>query len=144
MNSMRIILLAWIGGAAQLTVAHAEISESVPADRAILATAPENVMLRFSEAVRLTALSVQGDGAAKQSLGPLPSDSSEQFSIGLPPLENGHYVVVWRALSEDTQVTTGQLMFAVGPVGNHDEHMRHGNDAEHSPGAHHDEHAGSH
>jgi methionine-rich copper-binding protein CopC len=50
--------------AANVAYAHSELSESVPADKAVLETAPHEVMLHFKEAVRLTALPLtkRGDG----------------------------------------------------------------------------------
>jgi copper transport protein len=101
--------------AAQSALAHTELSATVPADRSTLAAAPEKLELEFSGPVRLTALTIQRGDAAKQSLGPLPSGNSEKFAIALPAgLGEGHYVVTWRALSEDTHVMSGELMFAVG------------------------------
>jgi methionine-rich copper-binding protein CopC len=108
-------LIAFVlGAAAQPALAHTELAESVPSDGAVLETAPEQVTLRFSEPVRLTALSVQKDDAGKQSLGPLPSDSADRFVVAAPALENGHYTMSWRALSADTHVMTGELRFVVG------------------------------
>jgi methionine-rich copper-binding protein CopC len=100
--------------AAEPALAHTELAESVPSDGAVLEMPPEQVTLRFSEPVRLTALSVQKDGAGKQSLGPLPSDPADRFVVAAPALEDGRYTVSWRALSADTHVMTGELVFAVG------------------------------
>ena len=133
MKSLQLLLLALAGGAAQLALAHTELSESVPTDRAILESAPEEVALNFSEPVRLTALSVQLDGAAKRSLGPLPADASAHFGVAVPALEDGHYTVSWRALSEDAHVITGEFMFIVGATGDHSEHT---DDAADHSGAH--------
>ena len=103
-------------------VAHTELAETVPANGATIAEAPESLQLRFSEAVRLTALSVQKDGGQKQSLGPLPAAATAEFSVALPAsIDDGHYVVSWRALSEDTHVMTGEFMFVVGD-GSHANH----------------------
>ena len=132
MKKIQLLILALAGSAGQIALAHTELSESVPADRAMLESAPEAVALNFSEPVRLTALTVQLDGAAKQSLGPLPADAAEHFSVAVMALEDGHYTVSWRALSEDTHVMTGDFMFMVGATGDHDQSQP---DAEHA-GAH--------
>jgi copper transport protein len=123
-------------------LAHTEIEATVPADGAMIAAAPANVELTFSEPVRLTALSIQKDGANKQSLGPLPAITTETFSVPLPEaIGDGHYVVTWRAMSEDTHVISGEFMFAVGMQGSHDVHVNH----ENMPAAeHHEEHGGAH
>lgn len=124
-------------------LAHTELAATVPPDAAMIAEAPKNVELRFSEPVRLTALSIQKGEGKKQSLGPLPSETTETFSVALLPaiIDDGHYVVAWRALSEDTHVMSGEFVFAVGAESSHDAHMNH----EDMPaGEHHGEHAGAH
>jgi copper transport protein len=131
MKAMIVTILAF--GAAQAALAHTELAESVPADGAVVAAAPEEVQLRFSAAVRLTALAVQMDGTRKQSLGPLPAETAERFEVALPALDEGHYVVSWRALSEDTHVMSGEFMFVIGAGG-------HGQETNHA-GAHGVEHA---
>jgi len=125
MNNIRKLVIGIGMLAAQSALAHTELSATIPADSAMIAEAPKDVQLTFSEPVRLTALTIQLDGAAKQSLGPLPSETTERFAIELPALADGHYVVAWRALSEDTHVMNGEFMFAVGADGQHDAHMEH-------------------
>lgn len=140
-----IAALAW--GAA---LAHTELKATVPADHAMIADAPENVELTFSEPVRLTALAIQRDGEQRQSLGPLPSELTASFAVALPTvIADGHYVVSWRALSEDTHVMSGEFMFAVGAEGGHDAHMNHedrpaGEHHAMPAGEHHDEHSSAH
>jgi copper transport protein len=123
MRLSQLTLIALAAGAAQTVFAHAELSGSTPTNCAMLEAAPANVTLNFSAPVRLTALSVQKDGAAKQSLGPLPAEALKQFVVAAPALEDGHYRVSWRALSEDTHIMTGEFMFAVGATGSHTQHM---------------------
>jgi methionine-rich copper-binding protein CopC len=41
--------------------------------------------------------------------------SSVSHSVALPPLTAGDYVVTWRALSDDTHVSSGTLKFSVHP-----------------------------
>lgn len=146
---MSMIMMTLAAGAAQPAFAHTELAGTVPADRAVIATAPEDLQLRFSEPVRLTALSVRKDGAAKQSLGPLPTETTGQFTVALPALDEGHYVVSWRALSEDTHVMSGEFMFVVGATGGHDEHMNHeaahtGEHSGHMEQDRHDDHGAAH
>jgi methionine-rich copper-binding protein CopC len=130
MKTLPLIVTALAATTMQAALAHTELAETVPADRAVVQAAPDHVQLRFSEPVRLTALSVQKDGQPKRSLGPLPAETAERLTIALPALDDGHYVVTWRALSEDTHVMSGEFMFAVGSTGSHDEHMS--REAEHA------------
>jgi len=139
MNNIRQLVIGIGLLAAQSALAHTELSATVPADSSMLAEAPKNVQLNFSEPVRLTALSIQPNSAAKQSLGPLPSATTEAFTIALPKLSDGHYVVTWRALSEDTHVMNGEFMFAVGVEGSHDAHADHAATMQHDSAMQHDE-----
>lgn len=126
MRKLRLFVITLAAFVAQSALAHTELASTVPADRATLAAAPETLRLQFSEPVRLTALTVQKDDAAKQSLGPLPAGNTETFSVALPEgLGDGHYVVTWRALSEDTHVMSGEFMFAVGTAAAPDPHAGH-------------------
>lgn len=149
MRAMPLILLTVAIGATQSALAHTELAGTTPANGAMIAAAPDDVKLEFSEPVRLTALSIQMDGARKQSLGPLPSETTANFAVALPALEDGHYVVSWRALSEDTHVVSGEFMFAVDATGSHEAHMNHGTGpaGEHAEPLgqdHHDDHGGAH
>lgn len=109
-----IYLLTLLAVAGQLAHAHSELLSSVPNDADVLASSPKEVMLDFSEPVKLTALSVERSGEAKQALGPLPTEATQHFAVAAPVLGPGEYVVNWRALSEDTHVMSGVLHFTVG------------------------------
>lgn len=93
--------------------AHSELTASMPADKESVDTAPKELMLHFSEPVRLTALAITKAGEAQTALSPLPTRSLKDFSIASPGLANGQYTVSWRALSADAHVMTGQFAFAV-------------------------------
>ncbi|WP_428098227.1 copper resistance CopC family protein [Candidatus Rariloculus sp.] len=108
-----VVLLCLTGLAAQ---AHTRLVESTPADAAVV-VAPAEIVLSFSEAVTLTAVSVSPEsasvGAGHQDLR-LPAErTSEAFSLEAPSLEPGEYVVSWRAVGADTHVVTGEFRFTV-------------------------------
>lgn len=134
--------------------AHSELTGSMPADKASIDTAPKELMLHFSEPVRLTALAVTKAGEAQKALSPLPAQSQKDFSIASPDLAKGQYTVNWRALSGDAHVMTGQFAFAVGePIAagaSHEAHAGHeAHDAAHDAGheahdAGHAEHGAQH
>jgi methionine-rich copper-binding protein CopC len=94
--------------------AHAHLLESTPAEGSKLASTPRQLQLVFSEAVRVTALSIQGAGeAAPRKLSPLPGQVATRVAIDLAPLASGSYRVQWRALSADHHVAAGTLSFSV-------------------------------
>src|SRR5262247_1176790 len=100
-----------------LAHAHSQLTSSTPADRASLASAPKEVVLHFSEPVRVTALSVTRSGGEKQNLAGIPAEFMKEFTIAAPGLGDGKYDVSWRALAPDAHVMTGTFTFSVGAPG---------------------------
>ena len=93
--------------------AHAHLQKSTPADNSVIAASPSNLVLNFSEAARLTALSIQKGSESPQNLKPLPTTAAQQISVPLPPLTPGTYSVSWRVLSDDGHVMAGALHFTL-------------------------------
>ena len=93
--------------------AHARLVSSSPADGSVITKSPSSIVLSFSEAARLTALSIKRSDEAKQSLKPLPTTAAEQISVPLPPLKPGAYSLTWRVLSDDGHVMSGTLHFTL-------------------------------
>src|SRR5258708_21166237 len=91
--------------------AHAHLQKSSPADNSVITTAPPNLVLNFSEAARLTALSIQKDSEPEQKLKPLPTITAQQISVPLPPLTPGTYLVSWLVVSDDAHMMSGALHF---------------------------------
>jgi methionine-rich copper-binding protein CopC len=114
--------------------AHSKLESSLPADKALLASAPHEVALHFSEPVRLTAVSVMRSGGERQNLAGLPSDFQKDFTVASPGLADGEYSVSWRALAPDSHVMTGTFTFSVGATGaaSHAEHARPAEHADHA------------
>jgi methionine-rich copper-binding protein CopC len=104
------LVLVMFGVAAS---AHAHLLKSSPADNSVITTSPSNLVLNFSEAARLTALSIQKDEEPKRNLKPLPTTAAQQISIPLPPLTPGTYSVNWRVLSDDGHMMAGALHFTL-------------------------------
>src|SRR5882724_186652 len=93
--------------------AHAHLQKSNPADNSVITTSPSNLVLNFSEAARLTALSIQKDSEPAQNLKPLPTTAAQQITVPLPQLTSGTYSVSWRVLSDDGHVMAGALHFTL-------------------------------
>jgi methionine-rich copper-binding protein CopC len=93
--------------------AHAHLQKSSPADGSVIATSPSNLVLNFSEAARLTALSIQRGEEPQQNLKPLPTTAAQQISVPLPPLTPGTYSVKWRVVSDDGHMMAGALHFTL-------------------------------
>jgi copper transport protein len=99
--------------------AHGVLSASQPQGRAVLADAPQAVVLSFTEAPELAFSSVQvldrdGGSFGTGRLEVMPGDP-QTLRLGLRPLERGVYTVTWRIVSRvDGHLTAGSFAFGVG------------------------------
>jgi methionine-rich copper-binding protein CopC len=114
-------ILSLLSGLALVTFgvtahAHAHLQKSSPADGSVITASPSNLVLNFSEAARLTALSLQKGDEPKQNVKPLPTTAAQQISIPLPQLTPGSYAVSWRVVSADNHVMSGTLHFTLSPA----------------------------
>jgi methionine-rich copper-binding protein CopC len=98
--------------AATLAQAHTNLESSVPADNSKLA-APAAIELHFSEAARVTALTLQQGTAAAKPLKPLPAKAAQHVSVPVTGLTAGEYTVNWRVAGEDGHVMSGKFSFTV-------------------------------
>lgn len=110
-------LAKWLTGGALLLLvavahAHAHLTAAVPADGSV-GKSPEHVVLSFSEAARLTALTLQREGEEPRKLTPLPPEMATRITIPLPKLSPGRYTLSWRVVSDDGHVVPGTLHFTV-------------------------------
>ena len=110
-------LAKWLTGGALLLLvavahAHAHLTAAVPTEGSV-GEAPEHVVLSFSEAARLTAMTLQREGEEPRKLTPLPADMATRITIPLPKLSPGRYTVSWRVVSDDGHVVPGTLHFTV-------------------------------
>ena len=115
-NSFVALTTAALLACSALAESHTHLEGAQPAEGSVVATAPANIVLKFSEAARVTALTVQKDGEAEQKLAPLPTAASEQVSVPAPKLAPGKYVVNWRVVSADNHVMSGKLHFTIDPA----------------------------
>ncbi len=109
-----LVLLALLGGAAPAS-AHATLVSSDPAEGEVLAVTPDAVSFTFDEPVALPPDGVRVFDAGGD---PVPSESASRdrtITTDLPErLDDGSYVVVWRAVSADGHPVAGSLTFAIG------------------------------
>jgi len=101
--------------------AHAALIRTDPADGSVVKTAPQRVLLTFSEGVLLSSdsLRVLDPHGADVAVG-VPGhaqgkDSGATATVGLKPgLGDGTYTVAWRAVSQDSHPVAGAFTFSVG------------------------------
>jgi methionine-rich copper-binding protein CopC len=107
----------WLSNAALLLLiavahAHAHLTAAVPADGSVGA-APEHIVLTFSEAARITVMTLQREGEEPRKLAPLPAEMATRVSVPLPKLSPGKYTLSWRVVGEDGHVVPGALHFTI-------------------------------
>lgn len=84
-----LVLLAWFAVARS----HAHLQKSVPANGSVVSSSPAGVVLKFSEAARLTAAWIQKSDGAREKLGSLPEKPASEVTVPLPALAPGRYVL---------------------------------------------------
>jgi methionine-rich copper-binding protein CopC len=112
---LKVTLVAALLFASELCQAHAHLLASVPAEGAMLATAPQHLELSFSEAARLTAASVRRGAEKPQSLA-LPASApapAQHITLDLPALVPGSYAFNYRVISADGHIASGTVHFTV-------------------------------
>lgn len=124
MKVVRLLLaaLAVVAGVTALSagtaLAHAELISSNPANEAILASTPPEILLRFSEDVDPIGDSIRLVDAAGNPvpLGPLDQSlGSDTLRTPVPAtIDDGTYVVGWQAVSADSHKIRGAFTFSVG------------------------------
>ncbi len=100
-------------------LAHAHLTESAPADKATVATAPAELDLRFSEELDLKFSGVKIVGPDKASVKTGDAMLMDEGKTLMVPLSEklgpGAYKVEWHVLSADGHKTTGTYGFTVKP-----------------------------
>ncbi|MGC4947588.1 copper resistance protein CopC [Streptomyces sp. DT224] len=114
-------VLGLLLAAAAPASAHAALTGSDPQDGAVVATAPAQVTLTFSEQVALGADSIRvldpsGQRAdTKAAPRDLHSGSTVKYGVALRGgLGDGTYTVAWQAVSADSHPVSGAFTFSIG------------------------------
>ncbi|MFF0751124.1 copper resistance CopC/CopD family protein [Streptomyces sp. NPDC004267] len=109
-------LLATAGPAS----AHAALTGSDPQDGAVVATAPKEVDLTFSEQVAMSGDSIRvldpaGKRADTGEIRDRCSGSTVRYGVALlPGLPDGTYTVAWQTVSADSHPVSGAFTFSIG------------------------------
>jgi len=116
MKTSLALVAASLLAASALVQAHTHLKDAQPAEGSVLNAAPANIVLKFSEAARVTALSLQKEGGSEQKLAPLPTAPSDEVSVPAGKLAPGKYVVNWRVVGDDNHIMSGKLHFTIDPA----------------------------
>jgi methionine-rich copper-binding protein CopC len=113
----RIIFLLILVAASTRLEAHAFLKDADPGVGSTIQTSPGEVRIRFTENIEPTVSSIQVFDASGKEVDKrdLHVDRSDHalLHVSLPWLGAGTYNVVWRVVSVDTHVTSGNFTFRV-------------------------------
>ncbi|MCL7426344.1 copper resistance protein CopC [Streptomyces sp. YS415] len=112
-----VLVLLLLGGAGTAS-AHAALSGTDPENGAVLATAPRQLTLTFTESVGLLDDSVRvlGPDGTRLRVGEAEhAEDDGTARVTLPRgLDQGTYTVAWRVVSADSHPVSGAFTFSVG------------------------------
>lgn len=100
--------------------AHAALTASDPADGAVVATAPKDITLTFSEEVSLgdngvRVLDPSGKRADAGKVRGTSGGSGARYAVALHAgVPDGTYTVAWQAVSADSHPVSGAFTFSIG------------------------------
>ncbi len=98
---------------AAAALAHSRLGTTVPADGAVLAAMPSEIVLTFTKRLRLTRVRMTGDGEAVDlDLGGVKGFATS-FAIPVRGPGPGSYRVEWRGLAADGHAMRGGFSFRV-------------------------------
>jgi methionine-rich copper-binding protein CopC len=97
--------------------AHAFLKDAIPSVGSTVQTSPNEVRIRFTENIEPAFSSMQVFNASGKEVDKrdvhLDRTDHALLHVSLPSLEAGIYKVVWRVVSVDTHVTSGNFTFRV-------------------------------
>ena len=115
--ALAVVLVALLAPAG--ASAHAYLVHTVPAASGILDSAPQTVSLTFDEAVepRFAIVSVTDASGTQHATAAVQRSPANPDTLVVPVnrLQEGWYLVYWRAISVDGHPVQGAFTFAVGP-----------------------------
>lgn len=142
MKKLNLFIATLIGASvlhSSFAWAHAALSASNPGDGAVVNESPETLELHYNEDVRLLKVSMTDTAGAEVDVGFSASGAeSAHFSLLLPSLEQGEYIVHWTILGEDTHRVEDMFSFTVDaeamatPGATVDEQAGHSEHADHN------------
>lgn len=107
---LAVASLAMVGQA----LAHAALTEAVPADGAVVASAPTELSLSFSEPVSPLVLSLIGPEGTSRPLTRFALTDRTLAITAPSDLDHGTHVLSWRVVSEDGHPVGGSVVFSIG------------------------------
>lgn len=100
--------------------AHADLTDSTPAQGAVLTSAPSEIVISFSESVTPMKSSMKlSSGSSKYDFTLKKSNNTELVIVPDALLGDGSWSLLWQVVSKDGHLVSGVLSFDVGIVATH-------------------------
>lgn len=110
-----ILSLVTAGLFATPALAHSPIKQSNIEAGSHHELAPDNFAFSFGKAVGLAKITLtQVDGDEINLAYEKPKAMQKAFSVPLPKLNEGHYLITWSAVASDGHVMKGEINFVIG------------------------------
>lgn len=94
--------------------AHSALISSTPVDGAELEVSPDQISMEFNQRIRLTKVSLIGDGGEIEVDVSGSADFLTTVEMAVAELRPGTYRVEWRGLSVDGHIQSGDFGFSIG------------------------------
>ena len=108
------LITAFIGVWATGAMAHSPLETTLPANEAIVAEVPTEVMLDFKGKIRLTRVSMTHADHPSENLDLTGFKGFiSEYAIPLQPMGTGVYVIAWRGLGADGHALNGSFSFTM-------------------------------
>lgn len=109
-----LYLISLLIATTQYSVAHTQLTQSVPTANAVLKNSPRALKLNFAEPVNLLSVQMKDAQSKKIALKfKANRQASPHFHIPTPELKKGRYKVEWKIQSQDGHIMTGQYSFKI-------------------------------
>ncbi|HYO51143.1 MAG TPA: copper resistance protein CopC [Chloroflexia bacterium] len=113
------LLLASIGSAPGVALAHARVASSTPANGATVPPGLTDIIINFNEDISVDQSTAQlvneANNAVLQATAAVDRANRKKMTIKTSPLAAGKYQVKWTAVTEDDNgITSGTISFTVG------------------------------
>lgn len=97
--------------AVSAATAHSPVTQTEPADGAVLTTSPEVIRIEFADPIRLVGVALSGAGIEADL--EVPAGGRARHEVAAPDLSAGSYRVEWRGMAGDGHVMRGGFSFEV-------------------------------
>jgi len=95
--------------------AHNHLEQTIPANGTKVSPAPQAIELEFEEETWLVSVAMTSAAGKPVMLEYIPSTAlARHFSVPLPALDDGRYLVTWAVEGTDTHKLNGEFTFSIG------------------------------